>query len=171
MKIHHLKAYKKYILYGTIIFGFLFCKEMGYAQSAFKITKLSVIDKAHFPVIQSKNKYAADKINTLLQLFHLELLIDKKEKHIFEQVTRDFLYGIIASEYTILTNSEHNLAVKFNMVSSGASVHTFVTYHNFNPENGDLYDLRDFFDAHNFIKFKELLNKKQTNGLLKQVDS
>ncbi|AEK23014.1 Hypothetical protein Ccan_08960 [Capnocytophaga canimorsus Cc5] len=171
MQIHPLRTYKKYILYGMVIFSSLFYKEKGYAQSPFKIEKLSVIDDAEFPLIHCANKYTENKINTLLQLCKLELLIDKKEKHIFEQVTREFMYGLIALKYTILNNSDRNLSIKFDGVSSGASVHTFVNYYNFNPENGDRYDLRDFFDTDNFIKFKELFNQKQIHLVLKQVDS
>lgn len=126
-----------------------------------------------FPVLSGGSIYAVNKINNHLQLSELEIINGKKYKSIFDRVTRDQLglYGRkTALSYEVLSNSDRNFTIRLYQESCGMTCHYWVSYHNFNPQNGDRYSsLRDFFTEENYKHFHAYVTTKRQINLSRQI--
>lgn len=126
-----------------------------------------------FPIVNGSNSYAVNKINNHLQLSEIEIINGKKDKTIFDWITRPQvgLYGRKTDlSYEILSNSDHNFSICFNESACGMTCHYWVSYHNFNPQNGDRYSsLRDFFNEENYKTFHAYATTKRQISISQQV--
>lgn len=114
------------------------------------------------------------KINTFLQLSELNLLAEKKQKHIFEQVafhdTAAFNRGKIFLEFKVTKNTNRVLSVKLDETASGATMYYWGAYYTFNSQNGDRVELRDIFTAKGFSTFQQMVRKKKIRSRISLVD-
>ncbi|WP_172915537.1 hypothetical protein [Capnocytophaga canimorsus] len=172
MKKSHFKLYKNHTLYGIIVLLFVFYhNENGYAQQLIEIKPASEkYDDLEFPIISCEDKYVESKINILLQLSEIEILIDKKESNIFQRIELDSTAnGKSFMKYQVLSNFERNVALRFDQIANSYTSHYWNQYYNFNPRNGDLYHLKDFFNTAEFQAFKTFVSKQRIADLAPQI--
>ncbi|MFK8272347.1 hypothetical protein [Capnocytophaga canimorsus] len=172
MKKNCFKLYKNHRLYGIIILLFIFYhNENGYAQQLIKIEPVSdKYDDFEFPIISCEDKYVESKINILLQLSEIELLIDKKENNIFQRIALDSTAnGKSFMKYEVLSNFDRNVALCFDQIANSYTLHYWNQYYNFNPRNGDLYHLKDFFNTADFEAFKTFVSKQRIADFAPQI--
>lgn len=161
---------KRYYLFFLLsVIPFILLAQDGY----FKIQKIS--DKEgyiFFPILSGRDSYVVSKINTHLQLGELEILYKENNKDIFEQVTRQQIgiYGRKTDiDYNILSNTKQNFAVCFTETSCGMTCNYWVSYHNFNPLNGDKYLLKDFFSEPEYKNFHAYVTDKRQANIKRQL--
>lgn len=120
----------------------------------------------------SSNKYAANKINKMLQISELEILKGFERKSIFEKVSYDGggIYGGKTDiNFEIFSNTQNLLSVRINNSSCGATCAYWVNYYNFNSGNGDLVQLNDLFTKTGYLKFYELVAERRVADLNKEL--
>jgi len=126
-----------------------------------------------FPVLSGNDTSVTGKINNHLQLCELEIINGKRDKSIFDWITR-YQIGFYGRKtdmsYQVLSNSDRNFAVCFDETSCGMTCHYWRSYHNFNPRNGDRYSLlRDFFTEDNYKAFHTYVTVKRQHCILLQL--
>ncbi len=143
----------------------------------FSVQKISKGHDFSFPILKS-GKESDKKINQLLQLTELRALADIKYKHLFDTVSIDdgSIYGgKHAISYKIHSNNERIFSVGFDNSSCGATCHYWVTYHNFNSQNGDRIVLRDLFTNDGYKQFADIVSrtrvKKYRSEVMKKVEA
>lgn len=128
--------------------------------------------KFHFPIIHTKNKIVEEKINVHLQLGELNCVKGKEKHSIFEEVSKGNSaenLGKSSIDFSILNNSDRNLSLRLYQSTCHENCDYWVTYHNFNPQNGDRYVLKDFFDEENYLIFKKQVSEKRIADLQNQI--
>lgn len=152
----------------------LFCLT-AWAQAEYStITKVTGGASYAFPIVSNPNKKATDKINIHLQLAELEIITGNATKDMFAQAAIDdgTIYGgKEAISYTVLENSNTNLALKLDESACGMTCAYWVRYYNFNPQTGDRYALQDFFSPANFEVFKKRMTPIRVAKLKAQIDT
>lgn len=126
----------------------------------------------HFPIIHSKNKIVEEKINVHLQLGELNCVKGKEKHSIFEEISRDKSADHIVKssiDFSILQNTERNLSLRLYQSSCNEKCDYWVTYHNFNPQNGDRYVLSDFFEEESYSTFRTIVSEKRIHELQTQI--
>jgi hypothetical protein len=145
----------------------LFCTN-AFAQSGYmKIETLRSGKDLTFPAVICTDKDVQYKINTYLQLTRLNLLIGSDKGDIFERVNETIVgrhSKLNASHFKVLCNSPK--ALSFVFVDTLNDNHTYTNYYNFNPQNGDLYYIEDFFGEENLARFKEIFTNIRYKNLL-----
>jgi hypothetical protein len=130
-------------------------------------------DDFSFPIFSNpSNKYAASKINQMLQISELEILKGFETKSIFERVSYDGggIYGGRTDiNFKVHNNNDKVLSVEFDQSSCGATCTYWVRYYNFNSGNGDLVQLKELFTETGFQKFFEFVAKRRVADLKKEL--
>ncbi|MCD7971128.1 MAG: hypothetical protein LUG18_00445 [Candidatus Azobacteroides sp.] len=125
-----------------------------------------------FPVFTSSSA-VTEKINRTLQISELELLKGYEKEHIFEVVgNRDLpsIYGNIVTMIPLICdNGERYLSIKFDKTSCGMTCVYGVVYYNFNPGNGDIFQLSDLFTEKGFPVFSSYVLEKRKKDLQDSV--
>lgn len=151
---------------------FVFSYSLTFGQTEYiKVENVSKDTNFAFPIVHSDDRLIELKINTHLQLAELELLKGHEKNNIFEKISFDYgkICGKVSISYQIPQNTKNVFSVKFDEYSCGLSCNYWVRYYNFNPQNGDRYDLQDFFELDNFETFRKLFAKKRKQKLLEQI--
>lgn len=120
----------------------------------------------------SANHAVAKRINQSLQIGELELLKGHETKHIFEKVSidRGTIYGgKVDLSFTISTNNNRLLSLKFNESSCGMTCAYWVSYYNFNAGNGDMIQLKDIFTKTGYKIFRRFATKKRILQFKKEL--
>jgi hypothetical protein len=159
-------------LHLTLILTILWTTTFG-QDNYLKIHKISEGQEFYFPIIYSTDKLVEEKINVHLQLSELDLIKGKEKKSIFEVTSfnNGTIYGgKVSIDYNILANTAKLFSIKFNQSSCGATCAYWVRYHNFNPQNGDKYGLKDFFNHKNYNDFKKIVTPIRQEKIKKQIE-
>lgn len=126
-----------------------------------------------FPILNARrNHHVETKINQLLQLSELRGLADRKRRDVFEQAIIDdgSIYGRkVSLDFTLYANNPRILSVGINNSMDGATTHWWVSYYNFNSQNGDLISLRDLFTKSGYKKFVELVITRRSKAYRSEV--
>jgi hypothetical protein len=126
-----------------------------------------------FPVFSnSANKYAASKINQILQISELEILKGFEAESIFERISADGggIYGGKAEiKFKVFDNTDKVLSVKLDESSCGATCAYWVKYYNFNSGNGDLIQLKDLFTEKGYETFFAFVTKRRIAQLKNEI--
>lgn len=160
------------ILHLSLVLTLLWTTSTG-QDNFLKIENYSDGEEFHFPIIQSTDKIVEEKINVHLQLGELQLIKGKEKKSIFEvsSIDNGTIYGgKVSIVYSVLVNTDKILSIKFDQSSCGATCGYWVRYHNFNPQNGDRYVLKDFFNDTNYRTFKSILTPIRQFKIKKQIE-
>jgi hypothetical protein len=148
------------------------------AQSGyFNIAKVRKERYFSFPVLTGRsNLRSQKKINQFLQLSELRSLSDKEYKHMFDAAATDdgSIYGGKTDmSYLVYQNSSRVFSVGFDNASSGATSHYWVSYYNFNSQNGDRIALHDLFSDQGYKAFVQSVTKirirKYRSEVMKKV--
>lgn len=126
-----------------------------------------------FPVIYADDSLVEAKINTCLQWAELAHLPGGSKNNMFEKVMTDDGTrngGKVCMAYRVMENTKNVLALEFQEQSAGDTTASWIQYYNFNPQNGDCYDLHDFFNAHNFEIFRKMFVRRRKQKLIEQAD-
>jgi hypothetical protein len=127
----------------------------------FNIAKIRKEKYFSFPILTGRgNLRSQKKINQFLQLSELRSLSDKEYKHVFDAAATDdgSIYGGITDmSYQVYQNSSRIFSVGFDNASSGATSHYWVSYYNFNSQNGDRLALRDLFTDEGYKRFTAIV--------------
>lgn len=108
-----------------------------------------------FPYVQYKDKRVEHKINVMLQLCTFGTLIKDLEGNGYDgvnQIVRCAMNDLLPPTYFVDATFSRNICLKIKL-----STHTGVktgSVFNFNPQTGDLYDFREFFDDKDYFKFQ-----------------
>lgn len=152
-----------------ILAGFV----VGNSAPYFAISHIRKGKDFHFPILNSRrNPRVETKINQLLQLSELRALADPERKAVFEQVTINdgSLYGRkVSIFYHVYSNNPRTLSIGFDNTADGATTHWWVSYYNFNAQNGDLISLRDLFSDVGYEKFVDLIVKQRSIAYRSEV--
>lgn len=116
-----------------------------------------------FPIISCENSKVKEKINTYIQLSELDIIKGLEKNSIFEKRFDEAKFtfpgipeGLVNLNYQLLNNTQNNYSFSLYHIYQWATLSYWVAYYNFNPQNGDRYFLKDFFDSTNFHKMKEI---------------
>jgi hypothetical protein len=130
-------------------------------------------DDFSFPIFSNpSNKYAATKINQMLQISELEILKGFETESIFERVSYDgggIYGGKVGISFKVQNNNDKVLSVEFNESSCGATCAYWIKYYNFNSGNGDLVQLTDLFTKTGYQKFFEFVTKRRVAELKREI--
>ena len=117
-----------------------------------------------FPIISCENSKVKEKINTYIQLSELDIIKGLEKNSIFEKRFDEAKFtfpgipeGLLDLNYQLLYNAQNNFSFSLYHIYQWATLSYWIEYYNFNPQNGDRYFLKDFFDSTNFHKMKEIL--------------
>jgi hypothetical protein len=123
----------------------------------FRIYQASDSKSLSFPILNGRNTTKSQrKINQLLQLSELGSLSDRNYKHVFDAAVIDdgSIYGGKTDmSFHVYQNNARIFSVGFDNASSGATSHYWVSYYNFNSQNGDRIALRDLFTDEGYKRF------------------
>lgn len=126
-----------------------------------------------FPIFSnSSNKYAASKINQMLQISELKILKGFETESLFEKISYDgggIYGGSTHIKFKVHDNNDRVLSIKFDQSSCGATCTYWVTYYNFNSGNGDSVQLKDLFTEKGYQKFFDFVTKRRTANLRKEL--
>jgi len=147
-----------------------------------KVTELLIKDISKgtsysFPIFESEDSLTSFKINTYLQLWELNLLIEKNKNDAFSMINKDRneeLYEgfkpLSSINYKIIENTTKILSLKVSSCTS-ISAECWTNYYNFNPQNGDRYFLDDFVNKEDYKKFKNVLAEKSKQYFIQQCEA
>lgn len=128
-----------------------------------------------FPVFQSaSDTRVSDKINTILQLFELQLLYQKNAANVFKefQITSDsIMEGNTSLIFNIIENNTEVLSVSVAREWCGASCNHWTEYYNFNSGNGDLISLYDLIEKDKINVAMAVINWKRTFNFISQLSN
>ena len=130
-----------------------------------------------FPIFKSEDSLTSFKINTYLQLWELNLLIEKNKAYPFSMINKDGneeLYEgfkpLSDIHYKIMENTTKMLSLKISSCTS-ISAECWTNYYSFNPQNGDRYFLSDFVNKDDKKKFKDVITEKSKQYFIKQCEA
>ncbi|MBP1646402.1 MAG: hypothetical protein H6Q16_1980 [Bacteroidetes bacterium] len=160
----------KFLLFIIIIpFIFLSCKsncnKIEVTLEKYQVSEeyKDIVDLV-FPIISCENSKVKEKINTYIQLNELDIIKGLEKNNIFERRFDEAKFtfpsipeGLVNLNYQLLNNTQNNFSFSLNHLYEWATSSYWIEYYNFNPQNGDRYNLKDFFDSTNYHKMKELL--------------
>lgn len=138
---------------------------LGFAQNnTLKLINLKpVIQENVFPeVVYKSNAIIEEKINTFLQIKHLEIVPKKYISNPFEKVTRtDFSSGDVRFyDYKKNITVDNILSLTIEGEATGAYSEGFETYENFDLRNGNLLVLNDIFTKNGLTQINKILTVK-----------
>jgi hypothetical protein len=130
-----------------------------------------------FPIFESEDSLTSFKINAYLQLWELNLLIEKNKAYPFSMINKDGneeLYEgfkpLSSIHYKIMENTTKMLSLKISSCTS-ISAECWTNYYSFNPQNGDRYFLADFVDRNDKEKFKDVIAEKSKQYFIQQCEA
>lgn len=150
-----------------IVFTLLTCwiTVCSYAQKNYMLLRTAGTGDMTFPFFScQEDTLTAQKINTTLQLYVLNLVKGHEHKNIFEQVTSndDGLYGAKTNiSFDVSANNNRILSVSFDEAASGMTTHYWQSYFNFNARNGELLRLNDLFTPAGYKTFTAMIIRKR----------
>lgn len=145
--------------------------------SALFIKDISKGSNYSFPIFESEDSLTSFKVNTYLQLWELNLLIEKNNAYPFSMINKDGneeLYEgfkpLSSIHYKIMENTTKMLSLKISSCTS-ISAECWTNYYSFNPQNGDRYFLADFVDRNDKEKFKDVIAEKSKQYFIQQCEA
>ena len=126
-----------------------------------------------FPIIKCLDSIVSKKINYYLQISELGLLIEKKQKTPFENLSFLYQNGRLNCfenmNYIIINNTANCLSLSLNIGNRNVCPNqiSYYNYYNFNPKTGDRYFLKDFFSKEHFEEFQKIVTQKRIDNFHK----